>query len=84
MLRIATRDGVPGWLQPLVVFGRVPFFFYIVHFYVLGIAAAVLQARYGLLETYVIWLLLLLVMVWPCRWYYRKKRERPGALLSYL
>jgi uncharacterized membrane protein len=84
LLRIATRDGVPRWLQPLVVFGRVPFFFYIVHFYVLGIAAAALRARYGLPETYLIWLLLLVVMAWPCSWYYRKKRERPGSLLRYL
>lgn len=84
VLRMATRHGMPVWLQPLVVFGRVPFFFYIVHFYVLGIAAAVLGARYGLLETYLIWLLLLLAMAWPCSWYYRKKRERPGSLLWYL
>lgn len=84
VLRVATRDGVPRWLQPLVVFGRVPFFFYIVHFYVLGITAAVLRARYGLLETYLIWLLLLVVMAGPCSWYYRKKRERPGSVLWYL
>jgi uncharacterized membrane protein len=84
VLRMATRHGMPAWLQPLVVFGRVPFFFYIVHFYVLGIAAAVLGARYGLLETYLIWLLLLLAMAWPCGWYYRKKRERRGSLLWYL
>jgi uncharacterized membrane protein len=84
VLRIATRDGVPRWLQPLVVFGRVPFFFYIVHFYVLGIAAAVLHARVGLLQTYCIWLVLLALMAWPCHWYYRKKRERPGSWLSYL
>jgi uncharacterized membrane protein len=84
VLRVATRNGVPRWLQPFVVFGRVPFFFYIVHFYVLGIAAAVLGARYGLLETYLIWLLLLAVMAWPCSWYYRKKREQPGSLKWYL
>lgn len=84
VLRVVTRDGVPRWLQPLVVFGRVPFFFYIVHFYVLGIAAAVLRARYGLPATYLIWLLLLVAMAWPCSWYYRKKRERPGSLLGYL
>lgn len=84
VLRVVTRDGVPRSLQPLVVFGRVPFFFYIVHFYVLGIAAAVLRARYGLPETYLIWLLLLVAMAWPCSWYYRKKRERPGSLLGYL
>jgi uncharacterized membrane protein len=84
VLRAVTRGGVPSWLQPLVVFGRVPFFFYIVHFYVLGIAAAALRARYGLPETYLIWLLLLVAMAWPCNWYYRKKRERPGSLLGYL
>jgi uncharacterized membrane protein len=84
VLRVVTRDGLPRWLQPLVVFGRVPFFFYIVHFYVLGIAAAALRARYGLPETYLIWLLLLVAMSWPCSWYYRKKRERPGSLLGYL
>lgn len=84
LLRATTGDGVPRWLQPLVVFGRVPFFFYIVHFYVLGIAAAVLGERYGLPETYFIWLLLLFVMAWLCNWYYRKKLERPGSLLCYL
>lgn len=84
VLRLATSDGVPLWMQPLIVFGRVPFFFYIVHFYVLGIAAAVLRARYGLLETYLIWLLLLVLMAWPCSWYYRKKRERPSSLLTYI
>jgi uncharacterized membrane protein len=84
VLRVATYDGVPRWLQPLVIFGRVPFFFYIVHFYLLGIAAGVLRARYGLLETYGIWLLLLVVMAWPCSWYYRKKRENPGSLWWYL
>lgn len=38
---------------------------------------------YGLLETYVIWLLLLLAMAWPCAWYYRKKRERPNLVTRY-
>jgi uncharacterized membrane protein len=84
VLRFATRGGVPVWMRPLIVFGRVPFFFYVVHFYVLGIAAAVLRARYGLPETYLIWLLLLVLMAWPCRWYYRKKRERPDSLLTYI
>jgi len=37
-----------------------------------------------LFETYVIWLLLLLVMAWPCKWYYRIKRERPNLITRYL
>lgn len=78
-----TRNGMPAFLRPLEVFGRVPFFFYVVHFYVLGIAAAVLRTKVDLLTTYLIWLLLLLVMAWPCSWYYRKKRDRPNLVTRY-
>lgn len=84
VLSTVVRDRVPAVLRPFEVFGRVPFFFYVVHFYVLGISMAVLRTRVGLLETYVIWLLLLLVMVWPCAWYYRMKRERPNFITRYV
>jgi hypothetical protein len=67
-----------------VTFGRVPFFFYVVHFYVLGLAAAAVQTKWGLAPTYLIWLLLLAFMVWPCAWYYRKKRERPNWVTRYV
>jgi uncharacterized membrane protein len=77
-------DRTPLLLKPLEVFGRVPFFFYIVHFYVLGIAAAVLRTKVGLAETYLIWILLLIAMVGPCVWYYRKKRERPNLVTRYV
>src|SRR5215208_2159940 len=66
VLAAMTRNGTPALLRPLPVFGRVPFFFYIVHFYVLGIAAAILRTRFSLPETYGIWLLLLLAMLGPC------------------
>jgi uncharacterized membrane protein len=74
----------PLLLKPLEVFGRVPFFFYIVHFYVLGIAAAVLRTKVGLAETYLIWILLLIAMIGPCAWYYRKKCERPNLITRYV
>jgi uncharacterized membrane protein len=84
VLSFVTRNGTPALLRPFAVFGRVPFFFYIVHFYVLGIAAAILRTKFGLAETFGIWLLLLLVMIGPCAWYYRKKRERPNWITRYI
>jgi uncharacterized membrane protein len=83
VLSSVARRGMPTWLRAFEVFGRVPFFFYVVHFYVLGIASGVLRAKFGLPETYAIWLLLLLVMAWPCAWYYRKKRDRPNFITRY-
>jgi uncharacterized membrane protein len=79
---IAPRE-TPQWLRPFEIFGRVPFFFYVVHFYVLGVVQAILRARFGLVETYAIWLALLLVMAWPCVWYYRIKRDRPNFVTRY-
>jgi uncharacterized membrane protein len=84
VLSSITRTGTPAMLKPLEVFGRVPFFFYVVHFYVLGVVAAIVGAKVDLGSTYAIWLLLLLAMAWPCAWYYRKKRERPNLVTRYL
>jgi hypothetical protein len=55
-----------------------------VHFYVLGIAAGIFRTKLGLAETYAIWLALLVVMIGPCAWYYRKKRERPNWITRYI
>jgi peptidoglycan/LPS O-acetylase OafA/YrhL len=71
-------------LRPFTVFGRVPFFFYVVHFYVLALARGALRAKVGVGETYAIWILLLLVMAVPCAWYFKKKQERPNWLTGYL
>jgi uncharacterized membrane protein len=79
-----TRDRIPLVLRPFQVFGRVPFFFYLVHFYVLGIAAAIVRTKVDLAGTYAIWLALLIVMTWPCLWYYRRKTERPNLITRYL
>jgi uncharacterized membrane protein len=79
-----SRTGTPAVLRPLEVFGRVPFFFYVVHFFVLGIAAAIVGTKVDLGSTYALWLVLLLAMAWPSSWYYRKKRERPNFITRYV
>ena len=84
VLSSISRRGTPALLAPLEVFGRVPFFFYVVHFYVLGIAAAIVGTKVDLRSTYAIWLMLLLAMAWPCAWYYGKKRDRPSFVTRYL
>ncbi|WP_280152087.1 heparan-alpha-glucosaminide N-acetyltransferase domain-containing protein [Piscinibacter sp. XHJ-5] len=78
-----TRTQTPAALRPFELFGRVPFFFYVVHFYVLGVAAALVRAKGGLAATYLVWLLLMAFMAWPCAWYWRKKRERPNVVTRY-
>jgi uncharacterized membrane protein len=82
-----TVNGVPGPLRLPVAFftsfGRVPFFFYVMHFYVLGLGRGLLGGKLGLAGTYGVWALLLLLMAWPCAWYYRKKRDRPNLVTRY-
>jgi uncharacterized membrane protein len=79
-----TRHGLPSALRPFEIFGRVPFFFYIAHFYLLGISQAIVGTKVNLATVYAIWLALLAVMVGLCHWYYRKKIERPNFITRYL
>jgi uncharacterized membrane protein len=83
LLHWLCRAGVPVLLRPFLLYGRVPFFFYVVHFYLLGFSQALLHRRLGLFGTYLVWVLLLVVMAWPCAWYYRKKRDRPNFITRY-
>lgn len=84
VLRSTVSMRIPAWLRPLEIFGRVPFFFYVVHFYVLGIAAAIASTKVGLGPVYMIWIALLAAMILPCRWYDEKKRNRPNLVTRYV
>jgi uncharacterized membrane protein len=83
VLTSLTRGGTPALLKPFAVLGRVPFFFYVVHFYVLFVVFAIVGTKLSLGWTYLIWILLLPAMVWPCARYYDKKRHRPNFLTRY-
>jgi uncharacterized membrane protein len=81
---------LPG--QPLVIFGRVPMFYYLLHLPLINLlaqgAAAVglgpAHFGYSLARVYPIWLAVLLILYLPCRWFAGVKARRRAAWLSYL
>jgi uncharacterized membrane protein len=91
----------------LIVFGNVPFFYYIPHFYLIRILNVILffasgynthqivdpnsffwfvPATFGypLWVIYIIWLLLITTLYFPCRWYGKYKRTHSQWWLSYI
>ena len=78
------RPGSPA--NPLLVFGRTPLFFYVIHVHLLA-AAAHLLGMYktgGLKETFVATVVVLLLLYPLCRWYGRLKKTRSWRILRYL
>jgi uncharacterized membrane protein len=78
------RPGSPG--NPLLVFGRTPLFFYVIHVHLLTAAAYLLGMHKtgGLKETVAATLLVLLMLYPLCRWYGQIKKSRPWRILRYL
>jgi uncharacterized membrane protein len=90
----------PG--RPLLIFGRVPMFFYLIHIPLIhGLMAAAAYATYGrpvlpalfegklspdgyLPGVYCIWLGILLLLYFPCRWFAGVKARRRDWWLSYI
>jgi uncharacterized membrane protein len=94
-----------SWRSVLLVFGRVPMFFYILHLYLihtLAIVMAILTHQpwrfllhggffaapddYGhsLPFVYLMWLTVVVVLYFPCRWFASLKERRRDWWLSYL
>jgi len=100
-----------GWLSKQVqIIGRVPMFYYLVHIYLVHLAAMVaaaltpglswhnmilsswvsftpeLQNGYGLnlIGTYAVWMGLVAVLYFLCKWYDKYKRSHKHWWLSYL
>jgi len=91
----------------LIVYGNVPFFYYVFHFYLLRFFNLILfyaqgygtkniitpksimlfrPLEYGvnLLGVYLVWLLVIAIMYFPCRWFSKYKRTHHQWWLSYL
>ena len=73
-------------LNPLLVFGRTPLYFYVIHVHLITIVAWLFgkQKAASLSETFVA-TVLVLVMLYPlCRWYLATKKNHPNGILRYL
>lgn len=89
------------------VYGRVPFFFFLVHFYLIHIMTLVVvflsgytwqqatddslffkfrpnEFGYPLGQTYLIWILIVVALYWPCKWYGEYRARKRTWWLSYL
>ena len=111
LILLAWFDGIKterGIARILLVYGRVPMFYYILHIFVIhlaaiGVAALFHQPYAWLLEggffaqprpagyghdlpfLYAIWILVVVVLYLPCRWYMEfKRRHRDWSWLSYV
>lgn len=81
--------------HPALVFGRVPFFYYLLHLYlarsmvyvvawITGVKTEQEWTGFGLPGVYLIWLIVLVILYFPCRWYMGVKARRTDWWLSYL
>jgi uncharacterized membrane protein len=79
-----------GWLQrviqPLVVFGQVPLFFYVLHLFLYAALGYWLTpGGTSILAMYPLWLLGLLILFPLCLWYRQFKHRQPlRSVLQYL
>jgi uncharacterized membrane protein len=93
--------------EMIMIFGRVPFFYYVAHFYLLHLMCVVLffasgygwnqvvdeksfmyfrplQFGVGLPVVYLIWLLAIVLLYWPCKWFSNYKKTHRQWWLSYI
>lgn len=73
-------------LSPLVVFGQVPLFFYVLHLFVYaGLGSWFTPDGTSIPEMYPLWLLGLLALFPLCLWYKRfKHRQSPHSVFQYM
>ena len=107
LLLLAQAEGLAGRLgRWLATYGRVPLFYYLLHFCLISGGAYVwtalafgqpinlsfvppggsLPAAYhpSLLRAYLVWVAVVGLLYWPCRWYQAYKQQRAHWWLAYL
>ncbi len=83
LMGMAAWKRVGPYLQnpsnPLLVFGRVPLFFYLLHLWVYCLLGFFFKGGGSLAAAYGVWLLGLVLLYPFCSWYNRFKQRRPAA-----
>jgi uncharacterized membrane protein len=69
------------WLAPLRVYGSVPLFFFVTHLWLYAAMGRFFPAGTTIPRMYPFWLLGLVLLYLPCRWYGDFKRRRPSGSL---
>lgn len=106
LLRVLERSG--GIISRfLMVYGKVPFFYYVLHFFLVHILCVVfffasgrttaeivdmnspflfrpVNFGFSLWVVYAVWMSVVLLLYFPCRWFGRIKQQRRDWWLSYL
>ena len=97
LLLLASFEHAKGsFARFLSIFGRVPFFYYVVHIYLIHLLAVATafamtgdfvrspEIGLGLGGIYLVWLLVLVLLYPLCRWFAELKSSRRGWWWSYL
>jgi uncharacterized membrane protein len=93
-------------IQPIEVFGRVPMFYYVIHLYLIHLAALVVAVLWGqpsawlkfgglpledrtgyghgLPFVWALWIAVVVLLYFPCRWFMAYKRTHAAWWLRYL
>jgi uncharacterized membrane protein len=96
MLLAAFEHARGVFARVLAIFGKVPFFFYVVHIYLIhalavvtgfamtGVLTSTTGVGFGLPGIYLVWLLVLALLYPLCRWFAGLKERRSEWWWSYL
>ena len=107
LIILSFTENVSNWFTRFImVFGKVPFFYYLLHVFLIhslawifffvtgrgsgnvdfmGRAPVKADAGYPLWVVYVIWVSVIIILYFPCKWYSRYKAGHPeNKWLSYL
>lgn len=72
-----------GLFAPVVIFGRVPMFFFLLHIFLTHGLAKLINTKFELPGIYAMWVLIVFLLYWPCRWFADLKKRRRDAWLGY-